>query len=123
MMQSVANFSRLGANSRNVDQLMADTIKEMQNRRKAKPRQVQMKTETTLTEKERRPNLDLKIRKTPAHMAGVFHPMLCLRLAFLDASFTCSSAWYEERTSGPASQWLKPFSMAISFSSANSSGW
>lgn len=30
MMQSVANFSRLGANSRNVDQLMADTIKEMQ---------------------------------------------------------------------------------------------
>ncbi|MDI5788280.1 hypothetical protein PO124_07175 [Bacillus licheniformis] len=35
MMQSVANFSRLGANSRNVDQLMADTIKEMQNRRKA----------------------------------------------------------------------------------------
>ncbi|MCY8076658.1 YhcN/YlaJ family sporulation lipoprotein [Bacillus haynesii] len=30
MLQSVANFSRLGANSRNVDQLMADTIKEMQ---------------------------------------------------------------------------------------------
>ncbi|MBU8580960.1 YhcN/YlaJ family sporulation lipoprotein [Bacillus paralicheniformis] len=30
MMQFVANFSRLGANSRNVDQLMADTIKEMQ---------------------------------------------------------------------------------------------
>ena len=30
MMPSVANFSRLGANSRNVDQLMADTIKEMQ---------------------------------------------------------------------------------------------
>ncbi|MEC1262124.1 YhcN/YlaJ family sporulation lipoprotein [Bacillus swezeyi] len=30
LIQSVANFSRLGSNSRNVDQLMADTIKEMQ---------------------------------------------------------------------------------------------
>ncbi|MFN2744137.1 MULTISPECIES: YhcN/YlaJ family sporulation lipoprotein [Bacillus] len=30
LMQSIANFSRLGSNSRNVDQLMADTIKDMQ---------------------------------------------------------------------------------------------
>ncbi|MEC1500202.1 YhcN/YlaJ family sporulation lipoprotein [Bacillus sonorensis] len=29
LMQSVANFSSLGSNSRNIDQLMADTIEEM----------------------------------------------------------------------------------------------
>ncbi|MEH6972379.1 YhcN/YlaJ family sporulation lipoprotein [Bacillus sp. JJ675] len=29
LMQSIANFSSLGSNSRNVDQLMADTIEEM----------------------------------------------------------------------------------------------
>ncbi|MDA7027543.1 YhcN/YlaJ family sporulation lipoprotein [Bacillus sp. CLL-7-23] len=30
LIQSIANFSQLGSNSRNVDQLMADTIKDMQ---------------------------------------------------------------------------------------------
>src|SRR5688500_10587370 len=35
----------------------------------------------------------------------------------------CSCAWYEERTSGPDSTWMKPLSRAMRFSAANSLGW
>ncbi len=37
---------------------------------------------TALTEKEKRPNPDLKIRKRQRKWLAFFHPMLCLRLAF-----------------------------------------
>ena len=39
------------------------------------------------------------------------------------AASACSCAWYELRTSGPASTCTKPRPSAIRFNSANSSGW
>src|SRR4029079_12775836 len=57
--------------------------------------------------------------RSPMAVSGMIAVSASLRRNFAIAPLACSSAWYELRTSGPASTWRKPIAFAADLNSSN----